>query len=148
YPEGLDLSPDGRRLLYVAYVPGKLRRELREKSLEGGGETLLAVSDKMWFPCWSRDGTRIAYHGWHKADSSATSTTGREGIKLFVHSGGDGDEQVIASGANDIVWDWSADGQWLLASTDPPSPQRRGVIGLFPLSAAPHAEAGGRVAPS
>jgi eukaryotic-like serine/threonine-protein kinase len=148
YPEGLDLSPDSRRLLYVAYVPGKLRRELWEKSLEGGGETLLAVSDKMWFPCWSRDGTRIAYHGWNTADSSATSTTGREGIKLFVHSGGGGDEQVIASGANDIVWDWSADGQWLLASTDRQSLERWGVIGLFPLSGAPHAEAGVRVVTS
>lgn len=54
---------------------------------------------------------------------------------------GSSDEQTLASSdtTSDAPYDWSADGKWVMASTDRQSPGRRG-IGLFPIDAAPHAE--------
>ena len=58
YPE---LSPEGEKLTFIAQRADK--RELWEKSLKNGQETLLIAADDFSraFPHWSRDGSRLAY---------------------------------------------------------------------------------------
>jgi len=128
-PQSLNLSRDGKRLLYIASRAGTHRHELWEKSLEDGRETLLTVNEGVIFSsCWSRDGTRVAYRG------------RRDQFLIAVLPAGGGEEQIIASGADELPFDWSADGQWILVTSDRQSPRRWGAISLYPLSAAPHAE--------
>ncbi len=66
-------------------------------------------------------------------------------FRCNVLPAGGGDEQIVASGADDLTWDWSADGRWLLVGSDRESPRRWGALVLYPLSAAPRAEAQRRV---
>jgi Tol biopolymer transport system component len=136
----LNLSRDGKRLLYVTDLPGTQQWELWEKSLENNRETLLTVGDVVTIasPCWSRDGRRIGY----RRDRSVPD---RKGYSIVVQPAEGGDEQVIASGADDNIFDWSADGQWILATTDRQSPRRWGSIVLYPIASAPNAETKMRV---
>ncbi len=120
-PEGLNVSRVGTHLLYVASRPGTNERELLEKSLDDNRETVLAVSDvRIFTPCWSRDGTRIAYAGRRPAYS------GRDAFSINVLPAGGGEEQIVASGADDLTWDWSADGRWLLVGSDREKPEAMG----------------------
>jgi serine/threonine protein kinase/sugar lactone lactonase YvrE len=131
----LNMSRDGKQLLYVTGVPGTQKWELWKNSLEDKQENLLTIGDRpnIASPCWSRDGSRIAY----RHDRSGLS---RDGMFIVVQPAGGGDEQVIASGSDDVIFDWSADGQWILVTSDRDSPRRWGVLALYPMSAAPHAE--------
>ena len=139
-PQGLNLSSDGRQLLFVARRPGTDKSELRVKSLADNRENLLTLNEEyIATASWSRDGTHVAYHG------RCSMCTGRDDLSIFVLPAGGGKEAVIASGAEELVWDWSADGQWLLVSSARATPRRWGVLALYPLAAAPNAEAKGRV---
>jgi dipeptidyl aminopeptidase/acylaminoacyl peptidase len=138
-PGGLNLSPDGKKFAYVAIRSGSQKVELWEKSLADSHETLLAVSGTVYTPSWSRDGSRIAYR------TVRPATPFREGFSILALPAGGGDETVIASGADDLIWDWSADGQWILVTTDRNSPRKFGQLCLYPLSASPHAETQMRV---
>jgi Tol biopolymer transport system component len=86
---------------------------------------------------WSRDGLRLAYMRLRPL-SPERARIERSFVTLLV---GSNDEQTLASSdaTRDAPYDWSADGKWVMASTDRQSPGRRG-IGLFPIAAAPHAE--------
>lgn len=136
-PDHLNLSYDGKHLLYRAKVSGTRKWELRERSLEDNHERLIAAdADDIYTTAWSRDGTRIAYN------------RGYGDWTVVVRPVAGGDEQIIASGASDLVWDWSADGQWVLATTDrggPRRPRGGGKLVMYPVSAAPHAGAQMRV---
>ena len=139
-PGGLNLSPDGRQLLYGASRAGTNKSELRVKSLADSRETLLTLNEEYKATAsWSRDGTRVAYHG------RCSICTGRPDLSIFVLAASGGKEAVIASGAEELVWDWTADGQWLLVTSARATPRRWGVLAMYPLAAAPHAEAQGRV---
>jgi Tol biopolymer transport system component len=139
-PGGFNLSSDGRHLLYLVLRTGSVKSELWVKSLEDNRETRATLNEQyMILPTWSRDGSRISYHG------RCSSCTGHEKNSIFVLPSGGGTESVIVSGAEDLPSDWSADGQWILASSDRASPRRWGEITLYPLSAAPHAETQRRV---
>lgn len=140
-PGFLNLSPDGKKLAFMANRQGYQKQELWEKSLDNGKEILL-VSGILSLPiCWARDSTRIAYLGIHPI----TETPKRENFSILIQPSGGGDEQVIASGALDWIWDWTSDGNWILASTDRASPVKPRQLCLYPLAAAPHAEAQMRV---
>jgi TolB protein len=54
-----DLSPDGRRLLYVSGEPGASRLLMR--TLEGGAESEVAASTGVLYFAFSPDGKRVAY---------------------------------------------------------------------------------------
>jgi len=139
-PVGLGLSPDGRQLLYVAGRTGSNKAELVAKSLVDNREISPTVNDQLILTAiWSRDGRRIAYLGRCRA------CTGRDDLSVFVLPAAGGKEAVVASGAEDLTWDWSADGQWLLVTSARDSPRRWGVLAMYPLSAAPHADARRRV---
>jgi serine/threonine protein kinase len=141
-PTEINLTPDSKKIAFNADRPGSRKSELWEKSLDDGRETLLATRTQSTKTCcspsWSRDGARIAYL-FYDPD------TQKNGPQILTKPAGGGDEQIIASGANDLPSDWTADGKWILATTDRKSPGRWGSLCLYPLSAAPHAEAEMRV---
>jgi serine/threonine protein kinase len=142
-PVGIDLTPDGKKIAYTADRPGSRKSELWEKSLGDGRETLLSTrtqSTKTFcIPSWSRDGARIAYQFYDP------STQVSSGPQIVIKPAGGGDEQILTSGAYDLPWDWTADGRYILASTDRNSPGRSASLCLYPLSAAPHAQTEMRV---
>lgn len=140
-PGFLNLSSDGNKLAFVANRPGFQKQELWEKSLDDGREISLA-SDILPLPiCWARDNTRIAYLG----PRPITENPKRESFSIIVASAIGGDEHVITSGAQDFIWDWTSDGNSILATTDRSSPGELSQLCLYPLSAAPHAETRMRV---
>jgi Tol biopolymer transport system component len=111
-PEGanteiLDMTPDGRRLVYR--VNARDRQELWMRSLDGGADRLRAseTAASIVQPRWSRDGTQLAYirRPIDALRSPAVVLLGPE----------DEDERVLrATPAPEMIYDWSADGRSLL----------------------------------
>jgi Tol biopolymer transport system component len=102
------ISRDGRRLAFSAKRSG--RWELWEKSLADGRETPIAADDSYLRsgPQWSPDGTRLAYFRMN------TSTGGGQ---VVIWSRSQGEEPItMLSPLGPFVFDWSTDGEWLLAS--------------------------------
>src|SRR5262249_38798819 len=110
-----DLSPSGDRLVYRAQRADK--EELREKSLKDRRETVLISDD---FSCmrarWSHDGSRLVYLLLRPLDPEHT----RMGRSFVVLSVGSGDEQILTSSdmTDEVPYDWSADGKWILGNSD------------------------------
>ena len=86
----LDLSRDGRKLVFAASRAGK--EELWEKSLDDGRETLLRPADDLtrYSPRWSRDGLRLAY----RRDRGTDPDQVRSFSIVRTPTGG-GDEQLV-----------------------------------------------------
>ena len=102
------ISRDGRRLVFLAKRSG--RWELWEKSLADGRENPIAADDSYvrTEPHWSPDGTRLAYFRMNP------STGGGQGV---IWSKSRGEEPIsVLSNLGPFLFDWSADGKWLLAS--------------------------------
>jgi Tol biopolymer transport system component len=152
-----DLSPDGKKLAFISHMYGMGRQELHVKSLADKQDNVLASDDNYrYYPRWSPDSTRIAYSRFHSIDQK---TNGETNPPLGTTKAGPivmldtrrGEEQLITSQGQwlDYMYDWSPDGEWVLASSNRPSPEtERWQICLFPLSAAPHAESEMRVVAS
>jgi len=137
-----DLSHDGKKLSINARRAGKLERW--EKSLEDGQEKALATQDNFFHQAgfWSRDGTRLV----SRNNRIISDDSGIFESTIVIYPAGGGDEQVLTSltKSNDMCWDWSADGQWVLGNVCPMT-AGPSVIRLLPLAAAPHAEDQGQV---
>jgi len=132
-----DVSPDGKQLVFVARPHGKNKEELWTRSLKDGTTKLLAVDDYTRFiPRWSPDGKWLAFA---RYSAMGLKTDRVQPIVLLPAEGGE--EQLLTTPGPwlDYVYDWSPDGQSVLASTNRGS-KGRWQIALFPLSAAPHAE--------
>jgi Tol biopolymer transport system component/DNA-binding winged helix-turn-helix (wHTH) protein len=102
------ISRDGLRLAFLAKRSG--RWELWEKSLADGSETPIAADDSYvrTEPQWSPDGMRLAY-------ARMKTSTGE--IQAVIWSKTRGEEPITSpSQLGLFVFDWSADGEWLLAS--------------------------------
>lgn len=149
-PEGIDayypdLAPDGQRLVFIAQRVGK--EELWEKSLKDGRETLRMTADELAIarPRWAPDGRSLAY------DRSRPPHPGytRKESAIFLLPDGRAESQPLTTPGttSDIIWDWSADGRWILGGSYSQNPARR-FICLFPLAAAPRAETQMRVVAS
>jgi len=143
------LSRDGKKLVFSAQRAGK--QEVWEKSLEDGRETLLIAGDNFgrYGPCWSRDGTRLAYRRYRSAnpDIADLGPQAEASIVLLPASGGEEQPLTSTTRLTEVASDWSADGAWILGGSDRQTPGRTAIC-LFPTSAAPRAETQMRVVAS
>jgi Tol biopolymer transport system component len=142
-----DLSRDGSKLAYRLARIGAEREEFWTTDLATGESRRLARDEQSRSePHWSPDGSRLAYQ-WTRASGVATHEQA-----LTVRSMSTGDEQLIMTprpleGRPLVIpYDWSPDGQWILASSLLITPPNRS-LGLWPLAAAPHAETAVKVLP-
>ncbi len=137
------LSPDGRKLAYVAKRSGdqefweRSLRDLWVKSLDDGAEILLAGGDDFtrFHPTWSRDGLRLAYRRFRPRVQPPSEGS------IVIKSVGGGEEEMLTSFglSGEYAFDWSADG-WVLGNSNLPVAGHHSIC-LFPVTAAPHAEA-------
>lgn len=144
-PAGLDawradISPDGQKLAYMVNRAG--RYELWQTSLpEGPATLLLRGPDTPSSPRWSPDSRHLGY--------TESGPDNAHGIVLLPQGGGSVDPVTSAAFEGDVE-DWSADGQWIVATQaiqdQPRRPELR--IVLLPLSAAPKAETRARLVTS
>jgi Tol biopolymer transport system component/DNA-binding winged helix-turn-helix (wHTH) protein len=105
-----NISRDGRRLAFLGKRSG--RWELWEKSLVDGQEIPVVPNDSYVRnePQWSPDGTRLAY---------VRIRTSTRNVQAAIWSRSHGEEPITTpSQLGMFVFDWSADGQWLLASRE------------------------------
>lgn len=111
--EILDMSPDGRKLVYR--VNGHNRHELWIRSLDLRADRLRAVEADAAIiqPRWSRDGTQLAY-------LRRPSDPMRGAAIVLLADDDKGGERVLrASRSPQMVYDWSADGRSVLVRCKP-----------------------------
>lgn len=150
-----DLSPDGKKLAYMTNTYSMNRRELRVKSLFDNQDKVLIADDYFrYYPRFSPDSQLIAYSRFRSPgqgsgrDAAPPQGAAKVGA-IFLIDANDSDERPLTSQGEmlDYVYDWSPDGKWILASSNRRTPERWEIC-LFPVSAAPHAEAEMRVVAS
>jgi Tol biopolymer transport system component/DNA-binding winged helix-turn-helix (wHTH) protein len=142
------LSRDGTKVAYHA-IHGEsyglsfvdVRNEVWVKSLVDGRETPVITDDySRWFPQWSPDGAHLAYQRRNRRTNEK---------QLMVWSSQSHEEEPLTTlGSTLGVWDWSPDGNWLLATNHEISTRQGShqggaqaeAIWLVPVASAPHAE--------
>ena len=126
--------------------------QLLEKSLVDNSEKLLAADAYFrYYPRWSPDSQHLAYSRFRSVNTDEVSDANpphgvtKVGPIVLLDTRG-GEEQLVTSQWQwlDYMYDWSPDGQSILASSNRQTPERWQIC-LFPLSAAPHAETEMRV---
>jgi Tol biopolymer transport system component len=135
-PDAAALSPDGRHLAYSISGVGTGKWELWTADLSTKGKRLLARDDHIRAdPKWSRDGRRLVYQWIRLKGEDAFETT------VGVRETSAADETLLSTPAEQIVQtnEWSPDGTSILVSWYRPG--RHSLLALWPLAAAPHADA-------
>jgi eukaryotic-like serine/threonine-protein kinase len=103
------LSPDGKRLAYMAGSVARMNGDIWVADLERGIQTRFTFGPQINVaPVWSPDGSQIAYAG---------LAPGSGGFAIFVkNSSGAGDAQQIfyQPVTNSIPTDWTADGKYII----------------------------------
>jgi Tol biopolymer transport system component len=139
-----DLTRDGRKLVFGVSFPGHpSEAELRQLSMDDGHQEVLSVPSGGWFtPRWSRDGSRIAYR------YSPPGQPLRRSIHVLdVNASRDWQLTSPVERLSDNAFDWSADGQHVIACGGRYRPGYN-AIAFVPLAAAPHAERHARIVTS
>ncbi len=136
-----DLTRDGRTLVFGVSLPGRVEeQELRLLGLGDKSERALSVPVGGWFtPRWSRDGTRIAYRY-----SSPGRSLERSIRVVDLKAGRDWQLTSPVEGLSDNAFDWSADGQYVIACGNRYRPGSH-AIAFVPVGGAPSAERQARV---
>ena len=113
------LSRDGMQLIFGVERGGM--QELWRKSIADGRDTLVVPGDRYQrvSPVWSFDNSRIMYL---RISRGAEDTAESETVTVPVSGG---QEQVLRTAAQlERLFDWSADGAWILAAARPARPPR------------------------
>jgi Tol biopolymer transport system component len=155
-PDTLDLSKDGRKLSFVTFRTTGEDKQLWTRSLEREDGRVVSTGNYR-FPCWSRDGMRLACR---KATNVGTEAQPFHSFQVVLIPLEGGEEQIMNSpvlgGANNAN-DWSIDGQWILVgcrrgkhspdedSLDAGEGRAPAHICMQPLAAAPRAEEQARI---
>jgi len=105
--EGLDFSPDGKKIAYVSYPEG----DLWESNIDGSDRRELSFPPmKVGLPRWSPDGTQIAFAAYGPNKT----------MQVFVVSAQGGDAQQVTSGPLDhLDGSWSPDGKSMAFGENP-----------------------------
>jgi Tol biopolymer transport system component/DNA-binding winged helix-turn-helix (wHTH) protein len=112
------LSRDGTKLLYATVRGGT--QEIWERTLAGGAERLLVPGDKYRrvSPMWSHDNSRVMYLRTLGPDAVSAARD----VVMIPASGGP--EQALRTAAPVArLFDWSADGAWILAALQEKTPR-------------------------
>jgi Tol biopolymer transport system component len=112
------LSRDGTKLLYATVRGGT--QEIWERTLAGGEERLLVPGDKYRrvSPMWSHDNSRVMYLRTLGPDAVSAA---RDVVMIPVSGG---PEQALRTAAPVArLFDWSADGAWILAAHQEKTPR-------------------------
>jgi WD40 repeat protein len=145
-PQGMnalsfDVSRDGKKLAFVTEQAGKY--ELWEKSFVDGSEKSLAAGNGMSLlaPRWSRDALRLAYVRSRPVSQERTEYEHTLEHAMVLLDVSTGNEQMLTSHHQHQgwTWDWTADQQWILGSSQRQTPGQWGLY-LYPVAAAPNAE--------
>jgi Tol biopolymer transport system component len=123
------------------------------RSLENGQEKLLvagADSSTLGYPRWSRDAQRLAYQ---RGGPDPRPEVGHNYSIVLADADGSSEQVLAAPNASfQLPYDWSPDGQQIVAGASPlDSPtdvawwKHPVALWLYPISAAPHAEAARRL---
>lgn len=139
-PTTAALSPDGRHLAYTISSVGTGRWELWTADLATKRKRLLARDEHIRAdPKWSRDGRSVVYQWIRLKGGNALENS------LGVREMSAGDEKILSTPAEQIVQpnEWSPDGKSILVSWYRPG--RQSVLALWPLAAAPDADAGASI---
>lgn len=140
------LSPDGKMLVFRKRRADK--EELWAKSLADGRETLLIGADdfRRVNPILSNDGSQLIYIRSNTSNPGQAELDPQLSRALVLRTLSGTDEQIVTSALQGrlSLTDWTADGKWILISSDLQTPGRVALC-LLPLDAAPHAETQMRV---
>ena len=135
-PDTAALSPDGRHLAYSITGVGTGKWELWMADLSTKDRRLLARDDHARSdPKWSRDGRRLVYQWVRMKGKNAFE------VSLGVRETSGADETLLSTPAEHLVQphEWSPDGTSILVSWYRPG--RQSLLALWPLAAAPRADA-------
>jgi Tol biopolymer transport system component/DNA-binding winged helix-turn-helix (wHTH) protein len=115
------LTRDGQKLAIASRRAGKW--EIWQKSLVDGSETPIAADDSYLRnePQWSPDGKQLAYM---RQDTSALKD------QAVIWDSATREERAVTDwrGPVLLVFDWSADGRWLLASVENPATHHHDIV--------------------
>jgi Tol biopolymer transport system component/DNA-binding winged helix-turn-helix (wHTH) protein len=130
-----DVPPNGMYVVYRTIRRGK--HEFRRRSLIAGDDRVLPMTGDMHVPRWSDDGAMLAF----RRRSPAPSGGGEIWSSVvLVAADGSSERNLTTPGAREFTpYDWSSDGQWILASCDH-GPAERTAVCLLPIAAAPKAD--------
>jgi len=125
-----DLSPDGKKLLYAAWVRGNDQQQIWERSLDDGRDRLLIPGDEFdrFCPRWLPDSRQIIYSRFdrHQGPAPLAIFNPEGNRELLVTSPGRG---------QDYVYDVSPDGRRALGSTNRRA-RDQSALAIFPLTGA------------
>ena len=129
-----DISANGENLVYRTIHRG--RHEVRRRSLTDGEDSIVFAAEGAAVPRWSADGRLLALRQVQPARPGSTVT---ESAIVLVPADG-GDRRLLTSpGPHEITpFDWSADGNWILATCEHGNRGRKAVC-LLPVAGAPRA---------
>jgi Tol biopolymer transport system component len=128
------ISADGRALVYRTVHRGK--HEVRRRSLTDGADSILFASDGAVGPRWSQDGRLLALR---QVQPSRPGSAATQSAVVLVSADGGSQRLLTAPGPLEVTpFDWSSDGNWILATCEHGPAGDRAVC-LLPVSSAPHA---------
>lgn len=108
-------SPDGSRIAFVVDTGegAERQRAVWMMNVDGSGRTLVAADGRQ--PCWSPDGTRIAYLG-SEFDEFAITDYATRGVWIYSLATGDTVPHPNPNLEHLYNLCWAAGGEWLLAT--------------------------------
>lgn len=124
-PRGPRLSPDGRRVAYVARNPEGSNSDVWLMDLTRGVQTRFTFGPgNNRSPLWSPDGSRIAFASWESSS-----------LNIFVKntSGVGGAEPLLKNEAEKSPSDWSHDGKFMLYTSVAPKGKTNTDVWVLPL---------------
>lgn len=129
-----DISANGRDLVYRTIRRGK--HEVRRRSFTDGEDSIVFAADGVVGPRWSEDGQLLAFRQVRPSQPGSAAT---QSAIVLVSADGGNERLLTTPGPFAMTpFDWSPDGNWILAGCKHGPAGRRAVC-MLPVSSAPHA---------